>query len=203
MVQLFCLIGLGNPGRQYSLTRHNAGFLVIDRIADETNIKLDQKDFKSLYGKGLINGEQVILVKPQTFMNLSGEAVGPVVNYFRIPLERVLIICDDLDLPLGTIRIRPSGSAGGHNGLASILTVIGNRAVPRLRVGIGRPSDRSVVDYVLAPFGEEEMSLLQTVISRASQAAISFVTDGVQAAMNSFNRNPVSVSKKEDKEQRV
>lgn len=189
MVRLFCLIGLGNPGRQYLQTRHNAGFLVIDRIADEAKIKLDQKGFRSAYGKGLINGEQVILVKPQTFMNLSGEAAGPIIRYYRIPLEQVLIIYDDLDLPLGTIRIRLSGSAGGHNGLSSVLTAIGDQAVPRLRVGIGRPVDETVVNYVLTPFSGADLGEFKASIIRAAQAGVSFVTEGAQAAMNRFNRN--------------
>lgn len=198
MVRLFCLIGLGNPGRQYLQTRHNAGFLVIDRIADEANIKLDQKGFQSLYGKGLLNGEQVILVKPQTFMNLSGEAAGPLIRYYRIPLEQVLIIYDDLDLPLGKIRIRLSGSAGGHKGLASVLTSLGNQGVPRLRVGIGRPTNETVVDYVLTPFSGDQMAEFKASINRAAQAGISFITNGVQGTMNRFNRNQVVEVKKED-----
>lgn len=197
---MFCLIGLGNPGRQYSQTRHNAGFLVIDRIADEAKIKLNQKRFQAVYGKGLVNGEQVILAKPQTFMNLSGEAVGPIINYYRIPLEQVLIICDDLDLPLGSIRIRLSGSAGGHKGLSSIINTIGNRAIPRLRVGIGRPDEETVVNYVLAPFSNDQTSEFKASIIRAAQAGITFVTDGAHAAMNRFNRNPITEPKKKDKE---
>ena len=195
MVRLFCLIGLGNPGRQYSQTRHNAGFLVIDRIAEEANLQLDQQGFQSVYGKGLLKGEQVFLVKPQTFMNLSGEAVGPFIKYYRIPLEQVLIIYDDLDLPLGMIRIRLSGSAGGHNGLSSVLNAIGEQAVPRLRVGIGRPADGRVIDYVLSAFSGAELNEFKASINRAAQAGISFVTEGAQAAMNRFNRNPMSDQK--------
>ncbi len=187
---MFCLIGLGNPGRQYSQTRHNAGFLVIDRIADEVNIKLDKKGFQSIYGKGVIKNEPVILVKPQTFMNLSGEAVGPIIKYYRIPLERVLIIYDELDLPLGSIRIRLAGSAGGHNGLSSVVTGLGSQNVPRLRVGIGRPDDRKVVDYVLSSFSGEQMTEFKESITKAAQAGISFITDGSQFAMNRFNQNP-------------
>ena len=197
MVRLFCLIGLGNPGRQYLQTRHNAGFLVVDRIADEANIALDQKGFKSLYGKGLLNGEQVILVKPQTFMNLSGEAAGPIISYYRIPLDQVLIIYDDLDLPLGTVRIRLSGSAGGHNGLSSVLTSLGDQSVPRLRVGIGRPTKETVIGYVLSSFSGDQMSEFKASINRAAQAGISFITNGAQAAMSRFNHNPVVKDRKE------
>lgn len=124
-------------------------------------------------------------------MNLSGEAVGPLIKYYRIPLEHVLIIYDDLDLPLGTIRIRLSGSAGGHNGLSSVLTVIGDQAVPRLRVGIGRPADETVINYVLTPFRGADLDEFKASIIRAAQAGISFVTEGAQAAMNRFNRNPI------------
>ncbi len=194
---MFCLIGLGNPGRQYLQTRHNAGFLVIDRIADEANIKLDKKGFQSIYGKGLINKEQVILVKPQTFMNLSGEAAGPIINYYRIPLNQVLIIYDELDLPLGSIRIRLSGSAGGHNGLTSVLTSIGNQNIPRLRVGIGRPTNETVVNYVLSPFNGPQFMEFKESITRAAQAGMSFVTDGPESAMNRFNRNLTIDDKKE------
>ena len=190
MVRLFCLIGLGNPGRKYLQTRHNAGFLVVDRIAEEVNIKLDQKGFQAVYGKGQFNGEQVLLVKPQTFMNLSGDAVGPLIRYYRIPLERVLIIYDDLDLQLGAIRIRLSGSAGGHNGLSSVLKAIGDQAVPRLRVGIGRPAEEKVVNYVLTTFTGSDLDEFKASIIRAAQAGIIFVTEGAQTAMNRFNRNP-------------
>lgn len=188
---MFCLIGLGNPGRDYLQTRHNAGFLVIDSIAEQVGMELDQKGFQSVYGKGLLNDEQVILVKPQTFMNLSGEAVGPIIRYYRIPLEQVLIICDDLDLPLGTIRIRPSGSAGGHKGLSSCLTAIGSQTVPRLRVGIGRPTKEPVVNYVLTTFSGANLSEFKASIIRAAQAGISFITEGPQGAMNRFNRKPI------------
>lgn len=197
MVRLLCIIGLGNPGRQYLETRHNAGFLVIDRIAAMTNIELDKKKFKSVYGKGLINSEPVILVKPQTFMNLSGETAGSIINYYRIPLCRVLIIYDELDLPLGTIRIRLSGSAGGHNGLTSVLSSIGSQNVPRLRVGIGRPTTETVVDYVLSPFKGKQMDEFADSINKAAQAAISFVTDGSERAMNRFNHNIKNNDKKE------
>lgn len=194
---MLCIIGLGNPGRQYLETRHNAGFLVIDRIAAMTNIELDKKKFKSVYGKGLINSEPVILVKPQTFMNLSGETAGSIINYYRIPLCRVLIIYDELDLPLGTIRIRLSGSAGGHNGLTSVLSSIGSQNVPRLRVGIGRPTTETVVDYVLSPFKGKQMDEFADSINKAAQAAISFVTDGSERAMNRFNHNIKNNDKKE------
>jgi len=186
---LFCLVGLGNPGRQYLQTRHNAGFLVIDRIADEANIKLDKKGFHSLYGKGLINNKPVILVKPQTFMNLSGETAGPIIKYYRVPLNQVLIIYDDLDIQLGMIRIRLSGSAGGHNGLISVLASIGSQNVPRLRVGIGHPSSETVVDYVLSSFSGQQVEIFKASILKAAEAAISFVTDGAEYSMNQFNRN--------------
>ncbi len=195
---MFCVIGLGNPGRQYFQTRHNAGFLVIDRITEDNNIILDKKGFQSIYGKGYINNKPVILVKPQTFMNLSGEAAGLIINYYRIQLDHVLIIYDELDLPLGTIRIRLSGSAGGHNGLTSVLSSIGCQSVPRLRVGIGRPTTGTVVDYVLTSFSGQQMVEFKESINRAAEATISFITNGPEYAMNQFNHNLTNSDKKRD-----
>ncbi|NLY75736.1 MAG: aminoacyl-tRNA hydrolase [Firmicutes bacterium] len=192
---MFCLIGLGNPGAQYLQTRHNAGFLVIDRIADAVNVKLNKTGFHSIYGKGILKNEPLVLVKPQTFMNLSGEAVAAVVNYYRIPLNQVLIIHDEMDLPLGAIRIRLSGSAGGHNGLKSVLAALGSQNVPRLRVGIGRPENETDVDYVLSSFSGRQLVEFMESIDKSAQAAISFVIDGPEHAMNRFNRNPAVVDK--------
>lgn len=192
---MFCLIGLGNPGSQYAQTRHNAGFLVIDRIAELANIKLDKKGFRSYYGKGFINNKPVLLVKPQTFMNLSGEAAGPIINYYRVPLSQVLIIYDDMDLQLGSIRIRLAGSAGGHNGLTSVLASVNSQNVPRLRLGIGRPNIESVVDYVLTAFNGREMEAFNASISKAAEAVISFVTEGPEYTMNQFNRNLTDIKR--------
>ena len=189
---MYCLVGLGNPGSQYESTRHNAGFLVIDKIAEQNSSIVSKKGFKSLFGEIIIGGQKVILVKPQTYMNLSGEAVYQVINYFKISLDKTLIIYDDLDLPLGAIRIRLAGSSGGHRGLGSVIETLGSDTIPRLKIGIGRPlNDVPVVDYVLTPFTKEEQSVIQPCIERGAQAAAHFVVDGSQYVMNHFNQKPV------------
>ena len=185
---MYCLVGLGNPGTEYQQTRHNAGFLVIDQLAQDNRIDLGRRQFKSMYGKGRLGDREVLLVKPETFMNLSGQAVSSWVNYFKIPLNQVLIIHDDLDLPLGTVRLKPSGSSGGHRGLSSIIELLGTSEIPRLRLGIGRPArGTTVVDYVLAGFSGAESKLFQQSTTRAAAAACSFVTEGLEYAMSRFN----------------
>lgn len=184
---MYLLVGLGNPGLKYKLTRHNAGFLVIDQIVKEHGILLDKKDFRSIYGKGRIAGREVLLAKPQTFMNLSGEAVVDLVNFYKIDREQILIISDDMDLPLGTIRLKQSGSSGGHKGLASILSRLGTSQIPRLRIGIGKPQESTVIDFVLTPFTESEQRVLQSVITTGADAVISFVTEGPEYTMRHFN----------------
>lgn len=192
---MFCIVGLGNPGQQYQQTRHNAGFLVVDRIAAKCDLKINKNNFSSCFGQGLIGTEKLFLVKPQTFMNLSGEAVSPLVSYFKIPLERLLIIYDDLDLPLGTIRIRLSGSAGGHNGLTSVIQSLGTNQIARIRVGIGRPPNQQPVpDYVLTPFQGEALELFLRTIDKAALAAVSFVTDGPAFTMNQFNQSDKQIT---------
>lgn len=185
---MYCLVGLGNPGTEYQQTRHNAGFLVIDQLAREARIDLERHQFKSLYGKGRLGGSEVLLVKPETFMNLSGQAVSAWVNYFKIPLKQLLIIHDDLDLSLGTVRLKPSGSSGGHRGLNSIIELLGSTEIPRLRLGIGRPpGGTAVVDYVLTGFSDSDGRLFQQSTVRAAAATRSFVTEGLEYAMSHFN----------------
>jgi peptidyl-tRNA hydrolase, PTH1 family len=196
---LFCTVGLGNPGTQYEQTRHNAGFLVIDIIAGRFGFQVNKKDFDSFYGKGTIEGKNLFLVKPQTYMNRSGQAVYSIVDYFKIPLDRVLIIYDDLDLPLGTIRLRLSGSAGGHKGLGSVINQLGTSAVARLRIGIGKPDpEMEVPDYVLTRFTGPQQLLFKETLERAAEAAVCFVTRGPDYAMNHFNTsNPAREELKE------
>ncbi len=189
MYDLFCIAGLGNPGPQYQETRHNAGFLVIDQLAQKTGIKLNKNEFNSLYGKTLLGDQDTMLVEPQTFMNLSGQAVSSIMSYFKIPIERLLVIYDDLDLPLGKIRFRLSGSPGGHKGLTSIIQMLGTQEIPRLRVGIGRPpNNQAVPDYVLSSFNGAEKKIFFNSIERAAIATSYFVTDGPDYVMNHFNR---------------
>ncbi len=186
---MFCIAGLGNPGPQYQETRHNAGFLVIEHLAQKTGKNLNKSGFHSLYGKALIGAEDTMLVQPQTFMNLSGQAVLGVMSYYKISVERLLVIYDDLDLPLGTIRFRLSGSPGGHKGLTSIIQMLGTQEIPRLRVGIGRPQNgQAVVDYVLSSFSGSEKKIFFDSIERAAIASTYFVTDGPDYVMNHFNR---------------
>lgn len=189
---MYCIVGLGNPGKQYQTTRHNAGFLVIDRLAETYGVAINQRDFQSRCGLWLYSGQKILLLKPQTFMNLSGEAVRAAVNFYKIPRERLLVIYDEMDLPLGSLRFRPNGSAGGHRGMGSIIEALGDQSIPRLRVGIGRPgSERpAVVDYVLTPFSTQERSVLDPMLDMAAKAAVSFVEHGAAYTMNHYNISP-------------
>ncbi|WP_299024252.1 aminoacyl-tRNA hydrolase [uncultured Thermanaerothrix sp.] len=184
----YLLVGLGNPGRVYARNRHNVGFMVIDALARQLNLGTPRLQMKALVLSGSLDGHKVILAKPQTYMNLSGEAVGSLVRYYKIPLAHLLVIHDDLDLPFGVIRLRPGGGAGGHKGLLSIMDRLGTQNFPRLRFGIGRPPGKmDPADYVLQDFGANEQPTLELLIDRAVQAIHVFVTEGLDAAMNRFN----------------
>ncbi|MCL6590281.1 MAG: aminoacyl-tRNA hydrolase [Firmicutes bacterium] len=191
---MFCFVGLGNPGPQYQRTRHNAGFLVIDRIASQIAVKLNERKFNGIFGIGLVGAEKVLLIKPLSYMNLSGQVTASFVEEYKISLSRLLIIHDDLDIPFGTIRIKLSGSAGGHKGLNSIIHSVGATQIPRLRVGIGRPKSsegereaQDAASYVLTPFTAAEETLIPAILSYSAQAAIAFVSNGPEFAMNHFN----------------
>src|SRR4051794_23077425 len=165
------IVGLGNPGPEYFKTRHNVGFQCLDYIAARHNISFDKKNMKAIWGKGTLAGKDVILAKPQTFMNLSGQSVGEIVRFFKIdPKKDLLVIYDDLDLPVGKLRLRPNGSSGGQNGLRNIIDLLGTQDVPRLRVGIGRPRQGTARDRVLNEFSREEQPVLEEVYSRVEQA---------------------------------
>ena len=182
------IVGLGNPGLAYRHNRHNVGFMVADALADKLEIPLKRVKFKAQIGNGKLGDIPVIIAKPLTFMNNSGEAVAPLVRYFKVPLERLLVIHDDMDLPLGTLRMRPSGGSAGHNGMLSIFDKLGTNAIPRLRVGIGRPPGRmDPADYVLQDFSRSEEELLNMVITQACEAALAFITTGLEKAMNTYN----------------
>ncbi len=186
---MYLIAGLGNPGTQYEMTRHNIGFHAIDYIADELGIKVKKLKYKALYGEGEINGERVFLVKPQTFMNLSGESIVEFVRFFKIPVENVIIISDDIALDTGRIRIRPKGSAGGHNGLKSIIYMLNSDEFPRIRIGVGAPEhkDYDLVDFVLGKFGKDKIPVLREAIVKAYKAATEIIARGTQSAMNKFN----------------
>jgi len=172
----------------YRHNRHNVGFMVVDTLADKLEIPLKRVKFKAQIGNGKLGDIPIIIAKPLTFMNNSGEAVAPLVRYFKVPLERLLVIHDDMDLPLGTLRMRPSGGSAGHNGMLSIFDKLGTNAIPRLRVGIGRPPGRmDPADYVLQDFSRSEEELLNMVITQACEAALAFITTGLEKAMNTYN----------------
>lgn len=186
---MYLIAGLGNPGREYDMTRHNIGFEVIDYMADRYSVKLNKLKFKAVYGETKISGEKVYLVKPQTYMNLSGESIAEFWRFFKIPLENIIIINDDIDIEAGKLRIRSKGSAGTHNGLKSIIYHFGADVFPRIRVGVGAPKhkDYNLADYVLGRFTKEEIPLMEQAIIHAADAAETIITSGVNAAMNRFN----------------
>jgi len=182
------LVGLGNPGREYANTRHNVGFMVIDRLASILRIPVKRLLFRTLTGQGEWAGEKIILAKPQTYMNLSGEAAGALLNWYKPPLSGFLVIYDDLDLPAGRLRLRPQGGAGGHKGMQSIIRLLGTDAFPRLRVGIGRPqAPCPESDFVLKRFTLEEAEKFTGIVEYAAEAAQCFVSEGMEQAMNRYN----------------
>ena len=180
------IVGLGNPGPKYAGTRHNAGFLCVDRLAERAGIALNDRRKAALLGEGRIEGKRVVLVKPRTFMNVSGEAVRYAMDRYRVRAESVLIVLDDLDLPLGRIRMRASGGSGGHNGLNSINAALGTQEYARLRIGIGRPQGETV-GYVLGAFTPEEAPAAEAALGRAADAAEAWLAHGVNHAMDNFN----------------
>lgn len=183
------IAGLGNPTKEYEGTRHNIGFSVIDKLADKYNISMNEKKHKAICGKGIIEGEKVILLKPQTYMNLSGESVVDAVNFYKVdPEEDVIIIYDDIDLDVGKLRIRAKGSAGGHNGMKNIIAHLGTQVFPRIRVGVGaKPKDWDLADYVLGRFPKEELPEIEAGRETACEAVKIIVSQGVEAAMNRIN----------------
>lgn len=179
---------MGNPGQKYAGTRHNVGFDCIDYIANELGITLDQSKFKGMFGKGVINGEKLILLKPLTYMNLSGESVRPLMDYFDIDVEDVVIIYDDMDLPVGKIRLRQKGSAGGHNGIKSLIQHLGTPEFKRIRVGVDRPQNgESIVNYVLGTYRQEEREHVKESIIQSSKAVEAWTTKTFLEVMNEFN----------------
>ena len=182
------IAGLGNPGGKYSATRHNIGFMVIDTLGERHAIRVDSSKKKSLTGSGSIAGEKVVMVKPQTFMNLSGEALGPLFSCLDIAIEDVIVVHDDLDLDFGRIKIKAGGGHGGHNGIRSIISHAGSKDFIRVRVGIGKPrAGRDVSGYVLSPFSSEERKDLEPFIERAADAVEMIISSGHLKAMNVFN----------------
>ncbi len=187
---MFIIAGLGNPDRQYEGTRHNAGFEVIDRIAEKYNISVDTKKHRALIGKGIVAGQKVILAKPQTYMNLSGESIRSLLDYYKVDEEQeLLVIYDDISLDVGQLRIREKGSAGGHNGIKNIIVHLGGQVFPRIKVGVGeKPKGYDLADYVLGHFSKAEREAMDEGYDKAVHAAELIVSGQIREAMNEYNR---------------
>ena len=184
----FLIVGLGNPGRAYRNSRHNLGFMVIDAVGKSLSISLTRMQSRALVGSGSLDGRKVILAKPVTFMNLSGQSVVGLIKFYKVPLSHLLVVHDELDLPLGTLRLRPDGGSAGNKGMLSILERLGTQVFPRMRVGIGRPPGKmDPVDFVLQEFSKGDQEMLQQVLDRARQAVCTFVASGLEQAMTQFN----------------
>lgn len=185
---MYLIVGLGNPESDYANTRHNMGFHVVNKLAKEYEIDMARKKFNSEYGNAIIEGEKVILVKPQTFMNASGEAIVEFVKFYKIELDKVIIIYDDVDIEPGKIRIRKSGSPGSHNGMKSVVHFLNNENFPRIRVGIGKPKDdENMIEYVIGAIPEEEKKELEDGVEKAKEAIVELLKNGIDASMNQFN----------------
>ncbi len=185
---MYIIAGLGNPDRKYKNTRHNAGFMAVDALAETYGIRVSTRKHRALTGKGLIAGEQVLLMKPQTYMNLSGESIRDAMDFYHLKPENLIVFCDDVNLDLGVLRIRKSGSAGGHNGLKNIILQLGSQDFQRVRIGVGKQPERmDLIDFVLSHFSEEELRVLQEAAGEAAEAASVMIQEGTDAAMNRFN----------------
>ena len=187
---MFIIAGLGNPGRKYENTRHNMGFIAVDLLAEKYGIKVDKIKFKALVGEGRIAGQKVLLVKPQTYMNLSGESIREVMSFYKEDIENLIVIYDDIDIPTGTIRLRKKGSAGTHNGMRNIVYLLADDGFPRIRVGIGSDKKVDLINYVTSGVTKGEKELLEGALLKAADAAAAIVEKGIEKAMNEYNVKP-------------
>lgn len=183
---MYLVVGLGNPGKEYEGTRHNIGFEAIDYLSDKYNIELNREKFKGVFGEGFIKGKKVILLKPTTYMNLSGESIREVVNFYKISNEEIIVIYDDISLEVGRIRIREKGSHGGHNGIKSIIANLGTDVFPRVKIGVGAPKG-NLVSHVLGKFSDEEVEILRESIKASSDATSIIISNNTKEAMNKLN----------------
>lgn len=183
---MFLIVGLGNPGTEYKHTRHNVGFDIIDLMSEKYNISVNRIKFKGTCGEGSIAGEKVLLLKPSTYMNLSGESVSEAASFYKIPKENIIVIYDDISLEVGRMRIRPQGSAGGHNGIKNIILHLGSDVFPRVKVGVGQPKD-NLVSHVLSRFSKEDREDLEKLFPHCIGAVEAIIKDGVTEAMNKYN----------------
>ncbi len=187
-IERFLIVGLGNPGREYRESRHNVGFMLVDCLAERFKVAFSRLEQRALVTKADQQGRQIILAKPQTFMNLSGVSTGALMRYYKIPITQLMVAYDDVDLPLGPLRLRPDGGSAGHKGMTSIIKRLGTQEFPRMRIGIGRPPGRKeAADYVLQNFSTFEVETLTPTLERAAVAALLFITQGLEAAMNQYN----------------
>ena len=194
--EFYCIVGLGNPGRQYEETKHNVGFKVIDKLAEKYDIKVDKFKNKAFVGDGTIRNKRVLLVKPQTYMNLSGESVREIVNFYKIPQERFVVIFDDTSLPCGSVRIREKGSHGGHNGIRNIIDQMGTDQFYRIKVGIGeKPSGWDLADYVLGKFNEDDLPAMDEGMDKAVKGVELMLSRGIAEAANRVNQKPKTMKK--------
>lgn len=185
---MYIIVGLGNPGKEYEATRHNAGFMVIDRLADKYNIDVSEGKHKGLLGKGMIEGNKVILVKPLTYMNNSGECVRAVMDYYKAQIDDVIVIFDDISLEPGKLRLRPKGSAGGHNGIKSIIAHLGSDQFKRIKFGVGdKPKGWDLADWVLGRFKDEDAVDIKNGIDKACEAVACILNEGIESGMNRYN----------------
>lgn len=185
---MYIVAGLGNPTKEYEKTRHNVGFEVIDVLADRLGTTVEEKKFRGYYGRGIIGGEKVILLKPQTFMNLSGESVRAAADFYKIDPQHIIIIYDDVSLDVGQLRIRTKGSAGGHNGIKNIIAHLGTQEFPRIKVGVGeKPKKMDLADYVLSRFSKEDRAVMEDAFAEAAKAVETMIAEGPDRAMNQFN----------------
>lgn len=198
---MYIIAGLGNPGAEYSNTRHNAGFMAIDEIAKKAGISVTEKKHKALIGKGVFAGQKVVLVKPQTYMNLSGESIRAVTDYYKVdPVSELIVLSDDIDLDVGNIRIRPKGSAGGHNGLKNIIAQLGTQDFKRVRIGVGAKKEgRDLVSHVLGKIDKNDAGDFDEAIANTVSAVETIMTDGCEAAMNRYNKKKSDTKKEQNK----
>jgi len=198
---MYVIAGLGNPGRKYENTRHNMGFITVDQLAEKHDIKVDKLKFKALVGEGRIAGQKVLLVKPQTYMNLSGESLREVMHFYKLEPENLIVIYDDIDIELGALRIRKFGSAGTHNGMKSVVYQLQTDRFPRIRVGIGSQKKGDLVDFVIGGFTKEEVPVLEETVTKAVCAIECMLEEDVDIAMNRYNTKKKPKPKKEDNEE--
>ena len=185
---MYVIAGLGNPGREYEKTRHNMGFQAIDRLAERSGIDVKRLKHRALIGDGRISGKRVLLVKPQTYMNNSGQSLGEIIRYYHVEPEHLIVIYDDMDLQTGSIRIRKKGGPGSHNGMKSVISHVGTQDFPRIRIGIGASGGENWKDFVLDEISKKDQQLLSGALDRAAEAACAILTDGIDNAMNQWNK---------------